>query len=211
MEDKFRTYPLGPLATNAYAVFSPGGDQAVWFDAPAGSFDAMIQLSQTGIEIAALILTHGHWDHTLDAHRFARAGIPVYAHRADQVLLEQPEVMAPFAYPDLPLRPVNADHWLSGGDQLHLVGYQIEIRETPGHCPGNITAWFPVLGLAIVGDSIFSGSVGRTDLPGGDFDLLAQSIQQQIYTLPPHTVLLPGHGPATSVAHEQVTNPFVKA
>ena len=87
----------------------------------------------------------------------------------------------------------------------------MEIRHVPGHCPGNILVYLPCQEAAIVGDVIFSGSVGRYDLPGGDFEVLQQSIRKEVYSLPDSTTLYPGHGPTTTVGHEKVSNPFVRA
>ena len=144
--------------------------------------------AQHDCRIAALILTHGHWDHLLDAHQFAAAGIPVYGHRADVPLFEAPSRMASFAIPGLDLQPVAMDHWLEQGQRLDLLGVSWEVRHVPGTVR-NILVYLESEQAAIVGDAIFAGSVGRSDLPGGDGELLARSIQQQIYTLPVDTPL----------------------
>ncbi len=209
LSDKIQTYPLGPIETNAFRLKGENGS-TIWVDAPEGAFAAMEMERVEGLVPVALILTHGHWDHTTDAWRFAEAGIPIYGHRADAVLFEQPEVMAPFAMPGIQLQPVVVDHWLAGGDVLEIAGWKLEVRETPGHCPGNITLVSSADGLAFVGDVIFAGSVGRTDLPGGDFEELERSIRTRIYTLPEETLLYPGHGPVTQVAREKAMNGFVR-
>jgi len=103
------------------------------------------------------------------------------------------------------------DHWLAAGERLAAAGATAEVRHVPGHCPGNVLFYFPQSAAAFVGDALFRGSVGRTDLPGADPAVLARSIREQIYTLPGETVVYPGHGPETTVAAEREDNPFVRA
>jgi glyoxylase-like metal-dependent hydrolase (beta-lactamase superfamily II) len=107
--------------------------------------------------------------------------------------------------------PIRVDHWLTPGECWEALGAPVECRHVPGHCPGNVLFYFSSLGAAFVGDALFAGSVGRTDLPGGSAATLAESIRSQIYTLPDATVVYPGHGPSTRVADEKATNPFVRA
>ncbi len=110
----------------------------------------------------------------------------------------------------LGLEPIRVDHWLQAGERLTILGTKAEVRHVPGHCPGNVLFHFASLQAAFVGDALFQGSIGRTDLPGGDFDQLEASIREQIYPLPPETVVWPGHGPRTSVAVEREHNPYVR-
>lgn len=109
----------------------------------------------------------------------------------------------------LNLEPIKVDRWVRQGERFEALGTTVEVRHVPGHCPGNVLFYFPALQAAFVGDALFAGSIGRTDLPGGDFDTLAQSIREQIYTLPDDTVVYPGHGPDTTVGAEKETNPYV--
>jgi glyoxylase-like metal-dependent hydrolase (beta-lactamase superfamily II) len=97
------------------------------------------------------------------------------------------------------------------GDTFAALGLQVEVRHVPGHCPGNILFYLPVAKLALVGDALFNGSIGRTDLPGGSMEILADSIRRQIYTLPEETIVYPGHGPETTVGEEKTNNPYVRA
>ena len=203
---------LPPIGTNAFALIEPSRKECVIVDAPAEAYDWAMQVAQQhGCQIVALILTHGHWDHILDGHKFAAAGIPTYGHLADTEMFAAPSKMASYAIPGLDLLPVPIDHWIKAGDTLDLLGEQLEIRHVPGHCPGNILVYVASVQAAIVGDVIFAGSVGRYDLRGGDFSVLEQSIKTQVYTLPDATVIYPGHGPNTSVAQEKGGNPFVRA
>ena len=110
----------------------------------------------------------------------------------------------------LGLEGIQVDQWVAAGDSLEALGQSVEVRHVPGHCPGNIMFVFSDQTTAFVGDAIFAGSIGRTDLPGGSFAELEASIRSQIYTLPDETTLYPGHGPATTVKIEKSTNPHVQ-
>ena len=202
---------LPPIGTNAITLIDTAQKSAWVIDAPQRAYSWVSDLaSKHDCTIEGLILTHGHWDHIIDAHAFAPAGIPIYGHADDRPLLDAPSRMASYAVPGLDLNPVTVTHWLEDGQSLEILGSPMEVRHVPGHCPGNILIYAPALEAAFVGDVIFAGSVGRYDLPGGDFSLLERSIQSQVYTLPETTTLYPGHGPTTSVAAEKAGNPFVR-
>lgn len=207
---KFKDLP--PIGTNAYALIEPDRQECVIVDAPAGAFDWAEQIAQEhSCKIVGLILTHGHWDHILDGHRFVKAGIATYGHKDDKLLFEEPEKMVQYAIPGLQFLPVAIDHWIKGGDTLALLNNNMEIRHVPGHCPGNILIYLKSEQFAIVGDAIFAGSIGRYDLPGGDFSVLERSIKTQIYTLPDETTVYPGHGGNTTVGREKRSNSMVRA
>jgi len=205
------TQELPPIGTNAIALIEPERKECVIIDAPAEAFAWATELAERhGCAIVALILTHGHWDHILDAWKFANQGIPTYGHAEDEVMFAEPSRMANYAMPGLEFEPVKIDHWIGQGQKLDLLGTQMEIRHVPGHCPGNILVYLPDEAIAVVGDAIFAGSIGRYDLPGGDFTVLERSIREQIYSLPDVTKIYPGHGPTTTVAAEKEGNPFVR-
>jgi hydroxyacylglutathione hydrolase len=229
--------PAGPIGTNAYLLTEPTLGEAVLIDAPGGVWaDVQPILREEKCRLKELWITHGHWDHTQGAAEIIRATqAKVRAHADDRVLIETPDVMKRFMDQDLRLEPVKVDAWVTQGDKLAAFGATVEVRHVPGHCPGNVLFYFMpsmtqptkegmssvasakedadsnwlAMGAAFVGDAIFAGSVGRTDLPGGDFALLENSIRAQIYTLPDATVLFPGHGPATTVEEEKASNPYV--
>ena len=144
-----------------------------------------------------------------DAWRFSEAGIPVYGHKDDRDLFESAETQKPFTFGDSELKSVKIDHWIEVGEPLSVLGRTVEVRHVPGHCPGNVLFYIEQMKLAVVGDAIFAGSIGRTDLPGGSMEVLENSIRTQIYTLPGDTQLLSGHGPVTTVEREKATNPYV--
>ena len=202
---------LPPIGTNSIALIEPDRQECVIVDAPLGSYDWAEEIARDHrCQITALILTHGHWDHILEGHKFAQANVTVYGHKDDAVLFADPARMASYAVPGLEILPVSIDHWLEDEQKLNLLGTGMEIRHVPGHCPGSILFYLADEKVAMVGDAIFAGSVGRYDLPGGDRKVLENSIKNRIYTLPDDTVLYPGHGPDTTVASEKATNPFVR-
>ena len=202
--------PGGPVQTNGYLLTEPSVGEAVLIDAPDGVWPAVQkQLAKDGCKLVGLWLTHGHWDHTQAAAEVVRqTGARSTGHRADQNLYEEPEAMAAFMRAVV-LEPVKIDDWVEQGQTWEVMGVPVEVRHVPGHSLGNVLFYFPTLQAAFVGDALFKGSIGRTDLPGGDFAVLEKSIREQIYTLPGDTAVYPGHGPATTVAHEMATNPFV--
>jgi len=208
---KLYVVPAGSIRTNAYLLTAPERGEAVLIDAPEGVW-AQIEgaLTADKCRLTELWITHGHFDHMQGAAEVVRAtGAKVSAHPADRVLLETPEVMNIFLDEGEKLEPVHVDRWLAQGDRLEALGLSAEVRHVPGHCPGNVLFYFPEAQAAFVGDALFAGSVGRTDLPGGNFDELERSIREQIYTLPDETVVYPGHGQDTTVEAERTTNPYV--
>ncbi|HVU33450.1 MAG TPA: MBL fold metallo-hydrolase [Opitutaceae bacterium] len=205
--------PAGPIQTNAYLLTAPERGEALLIDAPGGIWSEIEPiLKKSGCRLIELWLTHGHWDHTQGAAEVVRAtGARIRAHPDDRVLIEEPSIMERFMGETLDLEAVHVDAWVKPGEQLSILGTTAEVRHVPGHCPGNVLFHFPALGIAIVGDALFNGSVGRTDLPGGSFEQLERSIREQIYTLPENTVVFPGHGPKTTVGDEKSGNPYVTA
>lgn len=213
--------PAGPIQTNAYLLTAPERAEAVLIDAPGDVWaDVKPILEAEKCRLTELWLTHGHWDHMQGGAEVVRAtGARVRAHLADRMMIETPETMERFMGERMNLEPVRVDHWVAQGERFAALGAELEVRHVPGHCPGNVLFYFPraafggpsprPVGVAFVGDALFNGSVGRTDLPGGDFATLEKSIREQIYSLPDQTVIYPGHGPETTVAHEKAHNPHV--
>lgn len=209
---KLIAIPAGPIGTNAWLLINEDSGEAVLFDAPPQSFDVISREADSrNCSIKALVITHGHWDHMLDAHLFAAQGIRVYAHNDGKHFMEHPESMSAYAMPGLEWKGTPITQAVEHGEKLNIAGIEMEIRLAPGHCPGSIVVYISDIKAAITGDVIFEGSIGRTDLPDGSFELLKENIQNQIYTLPEKTVLCPGHGETTSVENEMKNNPFVRA
>lgn len=212
--------PSGPIQTNGYLLTDANSRTAVLVDAPGGIL-AKVEpiLAREGCRLAELWLTHGHWDHLQDGAVVQRAtGARVRAHPGDRRLIETPQIQTPFALDGVTLEPVAVDEWIGQGDRIQALGREFEVRHVPGHAPGNVLFYLPAKpGLApaqpvaLVGDALFNSGVGRWDLPGGNYEELARSIREQIYTLPDNTVVLSGHGEPTLVGVEKETNPYVAA
>jgi glyoxylase-like metal-dependent hydrolase (beta-lactamase superfamily II) len=210
---KIHVLPSGPIQTVGYLLTDATRGEAVLIDAP-GEILARVQpiLEKEGCRLQELWLTHGHWDHMQDAAVVRKeTGARIRAHEADRALIETPEIMESFMGEELGLQGAKVDAWLQPGERLPALGHEFEVRHVPGHCPGNVLFYDARGKVAFVGDALFNGGVGRWDFPGGDYDVLARSIREQIYTLPPETIVFPGHGPRTTVGDEAETNPYVAA
>ena len=210
---KLHVLPAGPIQTNAYLLTAPERGEAILIDAPGDVWaDVEPILTREKCRLTELWLTHGHWDHTQGGAEVVRAtSALVRAHRDDQVLIETPQVMSAFLDGSIKLEPIKVDHWLTHGETLNALGTTIEVRHVPGHCPGNVLFYFNATGAAFVGDALFKGSIGRTDLPLGNHAQLERAIRAEIYTLPGATTVYPGHGESTTIGHEMQTNPYVRA
>ncbi len=202
----------GPVPTHAYLLTDSERGEAVLIDAPAGIWAEVEPiLKREQCRLTELWITHGHWDHTIGGAEVGRgAAVWMRALAADRILLESPQVMRAFSGGELRVEPLRIDAWVEAGEKLAALGTEAEVRHVPGHCPGNVLFHFPAAGAAFVGDALFKGSIGRTDLPGGDFEVLARSIREQIYSLPDPTRVLAGHGPETTVGAEKSSNPYVR-
>jgi glyoxylase-like metal-dependent hydrolase (beta-lactamase superfamily II) len=180
---------------------------AVVVDAASGSFDGLKQ-RLAGHEIH-LFLTHGHWDHMCEAAKFQRElKAVVYAHKADQnwfTTMEQRN----YAPPNVSFETISPDIWVEHGQTIRCGDLSIKILHTPGHTPGQIALYVESLRSVFVGDTLFYRTVGRTDLPGGNFDQLKDSIRRILYALPEDTVVYAGHGKKTSIGSEQKHNGIV--
>ena len=205
------TFPLGPFATNCYVVSVPGDDACWIIDASFEPRPLIDWVRDKGLRPAAIILTHAHVDHIagLDEVRAAFPDAEVLIHKMESAHLGAPELNLSLAH-GTPVACAPADRTLAGGETLDLAGASFEALFTPGHSPGGLTLYSAAAGAAIVGDTLFAGSVGRSDFPTSDPDDLAASIRETLYALPDDTRVFPGHGPATTIGREKATNPFVR-
>jgi len=195
---------IGDESANVLAVVDPGDEGELIVD----------RVRRSGLEPTMILHTHGHLDHasaTGEVRDALGEAVPVGLHPDEiEVYRRVPEQGRAYGVPTTP--PPEPDLWLNHGDRLRLGAIELEVRHTPGHSPGGVS--FVVHGgpepLVIVGDALFAGSIGRTDLPGGSFDVLQRSILEQLYTLQADTRVVCGHGPDTTIGREKNSNPFVR-
>ena len=209
---KIHVLPGGPIETNAYLLTDAGRGEAVLVDAPGDIWSQVGPILEAEkCRLTELWLTHGHWDHTQDAAKVVRAtGASTRGHVADKHFFETPQIMSAFLSSRIMLEPLVIDQWVVQGDRFEALGQTVEVRHVPGHCPGNVLFYFEKEAAAFVGDALFAGSVGRTDLPGGSREQLYEAISTQIYTMPDDTVVYSGHGPETTAGEEKKNNPYVR-
>jgi hydroxyacylglutathione hydrolase len=206
-----RGFALGPFETNCYVVW-PEDQRECWIVDASFEPDEMIEFVRgEGLAPAALILTHAHVDHIAGVGAVLRAfpGTPVWIHGAEAAWLNTPMLNLSEAM-GMPVTAPGPHATLEHGQELSLGGSVWRVLHTPGHSPGGITLYCAAESIALVGDALFAGSVGRTDFPGSDPQVLAESILTHLYTLPDETRVLPGHGPATTIGREKRSNPFVR-
>jgi hydroxyacylglutathione hydrolase len=204
-----RTFVAPGFGENAYIAWRTGSSTAVCID-PGNSVAAMQRLlDEEQLTVEAILLTHAHLDHVEGVAALAQAtGAPIHLHPADRPLYDHVAQQA-LQFGMRVAVPPPPDHALQHGQSLEVGGVAYDVRHVPGHSPGHVLLHVADSGVAFVGDVVFQGSIGRTDLPGGDYAELIGSIREHVLTLPDETQLLPGHGPATTVGHERATNPFL--
>ena len=195
---------VGSIPTNCYLVFDPGRTDALVID--PGDNPERIFAALNGRTPAAVLLTHGHFDHTGALSAFA--GVPIYIHEADAPMLSDPHLSVGDGNGDLRPRPA-ATHLLADGEQLHLAGLDIAVLHTPGHTPGSYC--FLCGDLFITGDTLFAGSIGRTDLEGGSYPEMEKSLARLLsLPVPDQAQVLPGHGEFSTFGREKKTNGFLQ-
>lgn len=203
-----KSFPVGPLQCNCTVLGDSESGTGYVFD-PGGNPDRiMAAVADLGLKIIGIVHTHAHLDHFLAAGDIrSQTGAPIWLHCSDKFLWDNLEQQcAAFGVPYTP-QP-DPDHWLEDQQALDCGGLCIH---TPGHTPGSSSFYFEDAQLLLAGDTLFLGSVGRTDFPGGDSRALKQSIQQRLYRLDEAAVVVTGHGPETSIGREMRTNAFVRA
>lgn len=198
---------VGPLQMNCWLLLDHQAREAALIDPGDEADHLLARIDAAGCQLRWLLATHGHFDHVGAAAAVqARWDLPLRIHPADVFLVEgMPDHQALYGLPQSQIPRL--DPTLAPGQSIALGDGTLQVMGVPGHSPGQVM--FVWDGHALVGDCIFAGSVGRTDLPGGDFSTLEQSIREAIYVLPDSTILHPGHGPDTSVGREKVANPYV--
>ena len=201
---------VGMLQTNCYLLADPHTHQAAVID-PGGEVDRILaRIAHHKLEVVSILNTHGHFDHVLDAWSLqGKVGGQIALHRDDQPILKDRSVGLMAVLTSLKRSPKGpVDRWLRDGDQVQVGRMCLEVLETPGHTPGHISYYLSEADLIFVGDTLFAGSIGRTDFPGGSYDQLIRSVRTKIFPLSDSTKVYPGHGPETTVGREKRTNPF---
>jgi hydroxyacylglutathione hydrolase len=199
-------FALGPIQTNCYVVRADRAAPAAVVVDPGGEAPELLQqLERLGATCAAILITHGHFDHVGGVADLAEStGAPVYMPEGERDRLERYSEFAPIGAPG---RPYTPDHLLHGGETIDVAGLVFESASIPGHSPAHIA--FYVDGHLFSGDLLFAGSVGRVDLPGGDWDTLLESVRALAERYPSETIVYPGHGPQTTLGAELDGNPFL--
>jgi glyoxylase-like metal-dependent hydrolase (beta-lactamase superfamily II) len=206
-EAAVRGFTGGAFAENTYLVSCARTGAGILVDPGAAAEQALAAARAHGITIEQIVLTHAHVDHVEGIPLAKReTGAPILVHPLDLQLYGAAPMQAQmFGLRMEPLPPVDGE--LREGDEVRFGECTLAVRFAPGHAPGHVILVGD--GMALAGDVIFAGSIGRTDLPGGDFGTLMRSIREQVLTLPDETTLHTGHGPDTTVGHERRTNPFI--
>lgn len=207
---KIRTFTGGGFGENAYLAVSGSPRVAVAIDPGADAPRMVEAIEAEGLELQAILLTHAHYDHVegVDEIRRASPSVPIWLHpEALPMYRAFPHQAARFGLEARPLPEPTGE--LTHGRRHEVGDEAFDVRFAPGHAPGHVILVSDDESLALVGDVVFHGSIGRTDLPGGDMQTLMKSIRKQVLTLPDETVLYPGHGPPTTVGAERIGNPFL--
>ncbi|HHT04769.1 MAG TPA: MBL fold metallo-hydrolase [Hydrogenispora sp.] len=203
---RLQQFVLGELEVNSYLLWDEETLEAACFDPGGSPQEILAELTQNKLGLKYILLTHGHYDHIGGVNELkANTGALVAIHAADAAMLANPELnLSALFGRQIVVKP---DQLLTDGDVLCLGGQMLKINHTPGHTPGGISV--STSGLLFSGDTLFAGSIGRTDLPGGDQATLNCSLQRLV-RLPDETRVFPGHGPETTIGREKQLNPFLK-
>ncbi len=202
------TFESGPFATNVYLLVDEATSQAALVDPSIGTGPVLQEIERLGADLIYIINTHAHVDHAANNAYFkSNSTAALLAHPDDLPLLkEMPESGLMFHIVASP-SPM-PDRLLADGEEIVVGEGRLRVIHTPGHTPGGICLYAEADGFVLAGDTLFAGSIGRTDFPGGSFPQIIESIQTRLFALPDDTVVYPGHGPATRIGDEKRTNPF---
>jgi len=207
---QYKIIPVTPFMQNCSLLWCDRSMQAAVVD-PGGDVERIeAVLAETGVKLAKVLLTHGHLDHVGGSVELARAhGVPIEGPQREEAfwLDALPEQSRMFGFPHT--APFSPDRWLEEGDKVSFGEEVLDVLHTPGHTPGHVTFFSAIARLAIVGDVLFSGSIGRTDFPRGDYQELISSIRNKLWALGDDVAFIPGHGPMSTIGDERANNSFV--
>ena len=208
---KIKSAVLGAVSTNVYFLINEETKEVLLVD-PADEAKLIIRyLDGEVLKPAAILLTHGHFDHILAAAPLREHyHIDIYCHEEENPLLEDPLMNSSALFDSRHPYSLSPDHTLKDGDELTLAGFPFRVLHTPGHTAGSCCFYFPEEGILFSGDTLFYGSYGRTDLPTGDDRQMEASVNRLLDELPPKTTVFPGHGPKTQIGFEKKYNPLAR-
>jgi hydroxyacylglutathione hydrolase len=204
-----KVLPVGPLQCNCSIIGDEGTREAMVID-PGDEIDDILQIvKQHGLKVKQIVVTHAHIDHVGGAMKLKKlTGAPILLNQNDQALLKMMDVQAAWVGM-MPPGKIAIDQSLGDADRLRVGNLEATVMHTPGHTEGSICLYFPAEQKLIAGDTLFAGSIGRTDLPGGSFDKIMDSLKGRVLALPDETIVVPGHGPETTIGEERESNPFL--
>lgn len=199
------SFPLGPLGTNSYIL--DNGIEALAIDVGGDPADMLAFLSRNNLKLLAILITHRHFDHLYGVATLQKVlDVPCYLPSGEDVLRDSEAAQGGIW--GMPMVPAFSETSLSEGS-TRIGSFEITVLNTPGHTPGSVSYYIREAGCVFTGDALFYRSVGRTDFPMGDHQKLLASIRENLFTLPPETIVYPGHGPQSSIGDERQHNPFV--
>ena len=201
--------PVGPLQCNCSVIGDEDTREAIVIDPGDEIEDVLALVRKHNLQVEQIVVTHAHIDHVGGAMKLrAATGAPILLNQNDYALLKMLDAQAAWIGVPPP-GPVEVDHNVGHDETISVGSHNATVLHTPGHTEGSICLYFPVEKKLIAGDTLFAGSIGRTDLPGGSFKKLMNSLHERVLALPDDTVVVPGHGPATTIWQERETNPFL--